>query len=147
MSGGHWDYSGWKIDEMLSTIGKDPEVVRRWPGIAEAYCRLGAILCAAEHDMDWALSGDTSIEDDHEFDSQFLGKLALAASIEPSLTIQKLDDLEKRIHRMRADLSGTSQSTSLAVCECGHTIDEHSRALRCYECDCRKWVEKTTGGQ
>lgn len=75
MSGGHWDYIGFKIADALNDIGRDQEVMGRFPRLAEILPRLGEILGQIEHDLDWDLSGDTNIQDDRTFEDKALKDL------------------------------------------------------------------------
>lgn len=68
MSGGHWNYSSLQLQEALESIGEDSVVQQRWPKTAEMFRALGAHLAALEHDMDWDISDDQSINDDGAFD-------------------------------------------------------------------------------
>lgn len=72
MSGGHWDYEGFKIGEVMSRIAEDPEVMRRWPRVGKLFGALGPVLREAEHEMDWDLSFDQPIRDDAAFEKSVL---------------------------------------------------------------------------
>ena len=37
MSGGHWNYSHWKIREYLEEIGYDGQLIRRMPKLAQIF--------------------------------------------------------------------------------------------------------------
>ena len=75
MSGGHWNYSGFRIQDALVEISEDEEVKSRWPLIAGLFTDLGQFLHEIEHDMDWDLSSDSVIPDDTKFDKESVGKL------------------------------------------------------------------------
>jgi hypothetical protein len=75
MSGGRWDYCGSHLRDILTQIGEDPEVQKRWPLTAEALLVLGEDLYQIEHDMDWDLSCDILIKNDRHFDLQCMRKL------------------------------------------------------------------------
>src|SRR3990172_10280644 len=76
MSGGHWDYQGFKVKDILERIGADPEVTRRFPKLASLLPELGEILCDMEYDLDWDLSNDRAIDSDPAFQAEVLRKLA-----------------------------------------------------------------------
>lgn len=56
MSGGHWDYSGIKLERILLSIGQDAAVRERFPLLARTLEALGPTLWQIEHDLDWDLS-------------------------------------------------------------------------------------------
>jgi len=57
MSGGHWDYEGFRLQQGLLTVGQAQEL---WPLTTQAFVALANPLFDAEHEMDWAMSGDTN---------------------------------------------------------------------------------------
>ena len=79
MSGGHWDYAGYKVQNTLLEISGDPDVRRRWPIIASAFGVMADLFFLAEHEMDDDLSGDIHIEDDATFDRGVVGAILDAA--------------------------------------------------------------------
>ena len=70
MSGGHWQYSGSRLRDLLEQIAGDREVRWRWPRIAQFLASLAPILYDAEHEMDWDLSSDSSVKDDRAFEDR-----------------------------------------------------------------------------
>lgn len=68
MSGGYFNHAGRDISEGLEAIGNAPQVIQRWPRAASLLKDLAKTLERIEHDIDWDLSGDTSIRDDEAFD-------------------------------------------------------------------------------
>ena len=68
MSGGHWEYVGFKIQEDLKFIAKDEEAVKRWPILMKLLGELADTIYAMEHEMDWDLSQDSIIKDDKGFE-------------------------------------------------------------------------------
>ena len=79
MSGGHWDYSGIRLQDILEIIATDEEMKTRWPDLAQLFGELGPILYDIEHDIDWDFSGDSSIKDDRKFSDAAIGKIFEAA--------------------------------------------------------------------
>lgn len=75
MSGGHWEYRGRNIEYDLGEMANDDDVRRRWPLISAAMGAVAAFVGAAEHEMDWDLSGDTEIKDDATFDRRHFATL------------------------------------------------------------------------
>jgi len=75
MSGGHWEYVGYRIQEDLFSISTDEIVEQRWPIIARMVNVLGEWVYDVEHDMDFDLCSDAEIPDDTAFDQQKAGKL------------------------------------------------------------------------
>ena len=72
MSGGHFNYAGFRIQQGLQTIANDDDVKDRWQRISAILFRLGDILYDLEHDLDWDLSGDHLITD-VDFENRKLG--------------------------------------------------------------------------
>lgn len=81
MSGGHWDYEGFKIEEIMSRIALDEKVLERWPKIAKLFGALGPLLREAEHDMDWDLSYDSPIKDDAAFEKNIIARAREALDV------------------------------------------------------------------
>ena len=77
MSGGHWDYSQYKIADDLHHIACDASAKIRWPKLTTVLDALGEALGEIIGDMDYDLSGDSTINDDHEFEMLALQKLTL----------------------------------------------------------------------
>lgn len=75
MSGGHWDYSGLKIQESLERISQCETVQERWPYIASFLQSLGTALYQIEHDLDWDICMDSIIKDDGQFQVDYLTKV------------------------------------------------------------------------
>lgn len=75
MSGGHWDYRGFVIEELLREIGGDPQIGQRFPRLMVLLPKLGDILGTMEHDLDWDLSSDQSIKDDEAFQWKVLNDI------------------------------------------------------------------------
>ena len=68
MSGGHWQYAGFRIKDEIGNIAEDESVQSRWPGTAAALANLADVLYEIEHEMDYDLSSDSAINDDAAFD-------------------------------------------------------------------------------
>ena len=62
MSGGHSDYVGFKIQNGLKQIADNPEYKERWPITCQLLNSLAEPIYQAEHDMDWAISGDIRLD-------------------------------------------------------------------------------------
>ena len=75
MSGGHFDYVQYRITEGLLEFGSDKEVKKRFPTLSKKLRHLSLFLVEILHDIDWDLSGDSSIEDDKEFEKESLKQL------------------------------------------------------------------------
>ena len=75
MSGGHWDHSGYKLQDILITIAEDEAVKARWPELGKLFDALGNVFYDIEHDLDWDLSSDSSIKDDRQFSDAAIGKI------------------------------------------------------------------------
>lgn len=75
MSGGHWDYQSHRIEDALNTISEDEIVRTRWPVLGKLLQALGQELAKCEHDMDWDISGDSSIKDDAAWERERLGAI------------------------------------------------------------------------
>jgi hypothetical protein len=72
MSGGHWDYSGSRIQLALEEIAEDERVRARFPALAKTLDHLSSILYDMEHDLDWDFSDDSYIPDDEVFERTVL---------------------------------------------------------------------------
>jgi len=75
MSGGHWNYSGYNIESMLTLIGNDEDIIKRFPKLSEIFIRLGSTLYTTEQTLDFDLSGDTKIRNDIKFETEIIKEL------------------------------------------------------------------------
>ena len=75
MSGGHWNYAGAIVRDGLETVSEDQDARDRWPLTAAAFKALAELVYRIEHEMDFALSGDSAIIDDGAFDRRDVGEL------------------------------------------------------------------------
>lgn len=78
MSGGHWDYEGFRMRSHLENMGVDKEVKERFPKLAKALRNLSKVLGDIDHDLDWDLSFDQTIKDDKKFEEKVIQKLQKA---------------------------------------------------------------------
>src|SRR3990167_2125262 len=79
MSGGHWQYSGWKLQHTLERIAGDETVKARWPRIAQLFDAMAPILFEWRHEMDWDISSDSHIGDDDGFETRVCHSILEAA--------------------------------------------------------------------
>lgn len=75
MSGGHWDYEGFRMRNHLENISADREVKKRFPKLAKVLRGLAIVLGGIDHDLDWDLSFDQTIKDDKKFEERMIQKL------------------------------------------------------------------------
>jgi len=75
MSGGRFDYCGFRIQDGMSSIAGDEEVIRRFSFLSTLLNKLGQIMYDMEHDIDWDLSGDHPIVNDLEFQDKILKQI------------------------------------------------------------------------
>lgn len=75
MSGGHWSYDQNRINDILSWVGHDSIVIRRFPKIGQIYSDLARLLDKTMAEMDWDICCDSKIENDEEFEKDFINKL------------------------------------------------------------------------
>ena len=75
MSGGHFNYCQYQMEACLDEVANDEEVRRRWPRLAQRMEDLGITFGEIIHDIDWAFSGDSSIQDDHVFETESIKKI------------------------------------------------------------------------
>lgn len=75
MSGGHWDYKQHDIRSILHDVAHDISVKKRFPKLAKKLRRLGDELECIVHELDWDLSGDSTIEDDKYFEKDSICRL------------------------------------------------------------------------
>jgi hypothetical protein len=78
MSGGYWDYAGFKIEEIIDEIANDGQTQKRFPELASVLIQLGAALYSIESTLDWDFSCDALIEDDRAYEREAIQLLALA---------------------------------------------------------------------
>jgi hypothetical protein len=81
MSGGHWDYSHHQIRECLEAVADDKTIREDFPTIARAFKELSAVMYEIVHDLDWHLSGDTTIHDPKKFEKEAVNKIMEACLI------------------------------------------------------------------
>src|SRR3990167_5418306 len=89
MSGGHWNYMGGPLRDMLEEIGGDADVRERFPLISTALLGrehdevggLAQVLYDVEHVLDWDFSADSHIHDDRVFEREALWRLLRAVMI------------------------------------------------------------------
>lgn len=78
MSGGHWYYESGRIKNALIMIGEDEIVKRRWPQVGQLFEDLGPLLAKCEHDIDWDICGDRSVNDDRDWERARIGEILIA---------------------------------------------------------------------
>jgi len=69
---------GYRIHDDLFTVSEDGDVAGRWPLICNVMSAFGTWFQAVEHEMDYDISGDTSIGEtfgDETFDRAEFAKL------------------------------------------------------------------------
>lgn len=75
MSGGHWNYNQYWMEEFLQEVGRDGNVRARFPKLAQVMDGFGRVLGEIAKDLDWDLSDDTAIQDDAQFEKDALAKI------------------------------------------------------------------------
>ena len=75
MSGGHWQYRGFQMSDHLEQMGKDADVIIRFPLLAKTFLKLSKCLGDLDHELDWDLSSDEEIENDGRFQTEWLERL------------------------------------------------------------------------
>ena len=75
MSGGHWGYGQHQMESFMNDVARDPDVRARFPKLAARFEQLAGHIGKVAHDLDWDLSGDSSIEDDAAFEARALACL------------------------------------------------------------------------
>ncbi len=107
MSGGHWNFSEYDIENIFYCIGKDGEIIKRFPELSKVFIQLGDVLRDMKHDLDWDLSGDSHIKDDIEFEQVSINKLREILSVKNE--IKGIEDdlivLEKRFQKIKSELT------------------------------------------
>lgn len=76
MSGGHWNYRQYSIRDNLTDVGRDGDVILRFPKLAHIIRNLGEVLEKIIHELDYDLSGDSSIDDDLKFEEYSINMIA-----------------------------------------------------------------------
>ncbi len=102
MSGGKWDYGQWKCVSFLEEFSEDKEVLERFPDLALITKNLVYAMDFMFKEIDYDLSGDSSIPRDKAF-SNLIRELLLSAidlNLNTNDLIEKYDaqilDLNKR---------------------------------------------------
>lgn len=75
MSGGHWDYEEGRLRDVLERVADDVLIRERFPMLAKRLSLLGNRLYEVIHALDYDLSGDAGIKDDHAFELEAIRKL------------------------------------------------------------------------
>ena len=75
MSGGHWEYSHYKIKDMLDEIGMDGGLILKAPKLANIYRQLATLLENTTYELDYHFSGDTEITNWKAFEAEFVERL------------------------------------------------------------------------
>lgn len=88
MSGGHFNYSGDRVRDLLHEIADDSEVKERFPHLSRTFKRLGDSLYDLEHDLDWDLSKDHMIQHDRQWETYQL--LRLLRDVQLPYELEKL---------------------------------------------------------
>lgn len=84
MSGGHFNYSHFRMRDDLQEIASEDEVKARFPQLALALDNLGDALEEVIHEIDLDFCGDAVIKSDHDFEKEALVQLALAIQAFPT---------------------------------------------------------------
>ena len=80
MSGGHFDHIQYRVEEGLSEFGRNSEVRERWPKLAKTLRGLSSVVGEVLHDIDWDLSGDSTV--DENFEAKSISKFQSATNKE-----------------------------------------------------------------
>lgn len=72
MSGGYWEYSHYKIRDMLNDVGRDGGLMLVAPKLANVYRQLAVLLEETTHELDYHFSGDIEITDWQGFEKEFI---------------------------------------------------------------------------
>lgn len=75
MSGGHWEYEQYGMERVLKEIGRDGETILRFPKLAQIFRDLGEVLGEVVHDLDYDFSGDSSIDNDSQFENKAVSRI------------------------------------------------------------------------
>lgn len=99
MSGGYWDYIGYKIENALTEISEDEHVQHRWPGVSRIFKQVAPVLKRLEYEMDWDLSADSWIPDDTAWDLAACAALVAAVTppVQPRFHL-RIDSVAGHVH-------------------------------------------------
>ena len=75
MGVGRWDYKQYTVEDLLKEIAHDREIKKRFPKLAKLYLDLSTLLADNIHQLDWDLSGDSTIKNDKNLEKDFIEKL------------------------------------------------------------------------
>ena len=95
MSGGHWNYNQYKLEDYLKEVGLDGEIINRFPKIAQVFTGFGKALGKIMKDLDWDLSGDSSIKNDKEFEFNAIRELGIVLEKKYKIRIYEVDSDEQ----------------------------------------------------
>ena len=106
MSGGHWNYNGLRIQEMLEDMGRDGAVKSRFPRLSKIFERLGKTLYEIEHELDYDLSGDRKIEDDTTFEVKAIQELKDIFKMKTELkdVEEEIGKLQNRLNNIKKEV-------------------------------------------
>lgn len=119
MSGGHWNYSGYKIKELLESIGNDDKVKERFPKLSSVFIKLGDILSEIEKDLDWDITGDSTIKNDTAFETNSIDKLSdvLYHILSPELRNieEEINELKSRIKKLELRINKYNTTDKISM--------------------------------
>ena len=92
MSGGHWDYRQFSITNTLMDVGRDGDIVLRFPKVAQIFRDLSVLIGDTIHALDWDLSGDSLIKDDSALESDFVANLGNVIDKKFTLKVYEIEE-------------------------------------------------------
>lgn len=58
MSGGRWDYAGYRVRTVLDAVAGDESAQKEWPVLCKLLKDLGPMIQRVERELDWFLTGE-----------------------------------------------------------------------------------------
>ena len=74
----------------MEKIANDGYVLKRFPALSAVFRELGKTIGDISHDLDWDFSGDSSIENDEQFEKAAIGKIGKCLSLKLRVKIYEI---------------------------------------------------------
>jgi hypothetical protein len=93
MSGGHWNYKQYIVQDFLEDVSDS--TLRRFPKLSQVHSDMAILFKEIWHSLDWDFSGDKGIEDDQEFEKYFIEELGRIISKKYKLRVYEVNETKE----------------------------------------------------